>query len=127
MIKPIVLIYDSHCSLCCGCMKWIRLHAIRKDVFEFIPCKSDERKYRFPEISEKVCLEALQVVLPDKKILAGEKSLPEILCRLRYFKWLAILFKIPVIHFFSYTLYRCVANSRYVISRIILPLTQEKG
>ncbi|MFQ5964019.1 MAG: thiol-disulfide oxidoreductase DCC family protein [Candidatus Scalinduaceae bacterium] len=125
MVKKAVLIYDTRCSLCCGCMRWIKLREIRKDTFEFIPCQSDEHRRRFPEISEKKCLDALHLVLPDERILVGDKSIPEILSRLRYFRWLAILFKIPIIHLFSYAVYRFIANNRYIISRTILPLTQE--
>lgn len=126
MPEPVIIIFDAGCSLCCGCMQWIKLHAVRKNIFEFIPCQSEERKVRFPEISEKSCLETLHVVLPDRKILLGEKSLPEILCRLRYFRWVSFFFRVPVIHLFLYALYRSVAKSRFVISRTILPLIQEK-
>ena len=66
------------------------------------------------------------MVLPDGQIVTGDKSLPEILIRLRYFRWLAVLFRIPVIRLFSYAAYRLIANNRYVISRTILPLTQER-
>lgn len=95
MLESVIIIYDARCSLCCGCMRWLQLHAIRKSLFEFIPCQSDERKNRFPEIDETGCLEYLHVVLPDKKILLGEKSLPEILCRLRYFRWFSIFLECP--------------------------------
>jgi predicted DCC family thiol-disulfide oxidoreductase YuxK len=126
IVKSIVLIYDAKCSLCCGCMNWIKSHAIKKDVFEFIPCQSVERKSRFPEIREEACLEALHLVTPDERVLVGDKSLPEILSRLRYFRWLAIFFKMPIVSLLSYVVYRRLANNRYIISRIILPLTQEK-
>lgn len=126
MVESISIIFDERCSFCCGSMQWIKLHAVRKNDFVFIPCQSDERRVRFPEISEKNCLKSLHVVLADRKILLGEKSLPEILCRLRYFRWLAIFFKIPGMRIFFYALYRSVAQSRFVISRFIVPLIQEK-
>ena len=126
MADTVVLIYDDRCSLCCGCMRWLKLHEIRNDAFEFVPCKSKERMSRFPTLNEKACLEALHMILPDGQILTGDKSLPEILIRLRYFRWLAVLFRIPVIRLFSYAVYRLIANNRYVISQTILPLTQEK-
>lgn len=102
------------------------MHAIGSDAFEFIPCQSKERMSRFPTLSEKACMDALHMVLPDGQILTGDKSLPEILIRLRYFRRLAVLFRIPVIRLFSYAVYRLIANNRYVISQTILPLTQEK-
>ena len=125
-MKPTVLIYDAECSLCCGCMNWIKSRAMGTDTFEFVACQSEERKSRFPDIREKACLEALHLVTPDGRILAGDKSLPEILCNLRYFRWLTIFFKIPVISLLFFIIYRWIANNRYIISQTILPLTREK-
>ncbi|WP_096896059.1 thiol-disulfide oxidoreductase DCC family protein [Candidatus Scalindua japonica] len=118
-MKSTVLIYDAECSLCCGCMSWIKSHAMEADVFEFIACQSEERKSRFPKIREELCREAIHMVTPDGRILTGDKSLPEILRNLRYFRWLAILFKMPVISFLSFLVYRWVANNRYIISHTI--------
>ncbi len=125
-MKSIVLIYDAECSLCCGYMNWIKSHAIDTDRFVFIACQSEERKSRFPDIIDEACLEALHLVTPDGRVLTGDKSLPEILGNLRYFRWLAIFFRIPVISLLSYFVHRRIANNRYIISQTILPLTQEK-
>ncbi len=125
-MKHTVLIYDAECSLCCGCMNWIKSYAVNIDTFEFVACQSEERKSRFPSIGEDACLEALHLVTPDGQILAGDKSLPEILYNLRYFRWLTIFFKIPVINLVPYFIYRRIANNRYIISRATLPLTEEK-
>ncbi len=95
-------------------------------MFEFVACQSEERKSRFPGIGEKACLDALHLVAPDGRILAGDKSLPEILCHLRYLRWLTIFFKIPVINLAPYFIYRWIANNRYIISRNTLPLTEEE-
>ncbi|MBM4066727.1 MAG: DUF393 domain-containing protein [Planctomycetes bacterium] len=122
---PAVLIYDARCSLCCGCMKWIELHAIQKDAFEFISCQSEERKSRFPEITDEACQKYFHIVLSNNKILAGDKALPEVLNRLKGFRWLSILFKTPIIKSFLYAIYRWVANNRFIISRTIKPLTEE--
>ena len=126
MKKSTVLIYDAECSLCCGCMNWIKSHSMYTDTFEFIACQSEERKSRFPEIREEACLEALHLVTPDGHILAGDKSLPEILCNLRHFRWLAIFFRIPVFSLLSYFVHRRIANNRYIISQTLSPLTREK-
>ncbi len=121
-----VLIYDAKCSLCCGYMNWIKSYSIESDAFEFIPCQSKELKIRFLNISEEACLESLHLVTSDGRILAGDKSLPEILCNLRYFRWLTIFFKIPIVSFISYFVHRRIANNRYIISQTLSPLTREK-
>ena len=126
MADTVILIYDDECSLCCGCMRWLKLHAIGNDAFEIIPCQSKKRMSLFPGLNEKACLEESHMVLPGGQILTGDETLPEILIRLRYFRWLAVLFRIPVIRLFSYAVYHLIANNRYIISKTILPLTEEK-
>src|SRR3989337_3412407 len=113
-IQAAILIYDDRCSLCRGCMKWVELHAIEKDAFAFIPCESEERKNLFPEITDKACQKSFHIVLPDNKILAGDKALPEVLNRLKGYRWLSILFKLPVIKAFVYVVYRWGANNRFI-------------
>ena len=71
-------------------------------------------------------MESLHLVTPDGHILTGDESLPEILCNLRYFRWLAIFFKMPVISLLSYFVHRRIANNRYIISQTLSPLTREK-
>ncbi|HHT9115760.1 MAG: DUF393 domain-containing protein [Planctomycetes bacterium] len=124
-IQAAILIYDDRCSLCRGCMKWVELHAIEKDTFAFIPCQSEERKNRFPEITDKACQKSFHIVLHDNKILAGDTALPEVLNRLKGYRWLSILFKLPVIKAFVYVVYRWVANNRFIISQTIKPLIVE--
>ena len=123
--KTAILIYDDRCSLCRGCMKWIELHAIREDAFEFIPCQSEELRNRFPEITDKACQKSFHIVLPNNKILAGDKALPEVLNRLKGVRWLSILFKVPITKAFLYVIYRWVSNNRYIISQTIKPLIVE--
>ncbi|MDN3515946.1 MAG: DUF393 domain-containing protein [Candidatus Brocadia sp.] len=124
-IKAVVLIYDARCSLCCGCIKWIELHAVNRDAFEFVPCQSEERRRRFPEMSDETCLQAFQLVLSHNQILSGEKALPEILTRLKGFRWLSALPRLPISRVIFYAVYRWIANNRYIISHIVKPLAQE--
>ncbi|KKO20717.1 MAG: hypothetical protein DCC43_09305 [Candidatus Brocadia sp.] len=123
--EPVVIIYDDKCSLCRGCRRWIELHAIQRNVFEFIPCRSEERRRRFPELNDDVCVQSFQLVLPQKQILAGDTALPEILIRLRGYRWLQILFQLPVSKACLYAAYRWISNNRYLISKTIKPLIQE--
>jgi len=44
---------------------------------------------------------------------------------LKGFRWLSILFKMPVIKAFVYVVYRWVANNRFIISQTIKPLIEE--
>lgn len=124
-MERIVLLYDDSCSLCRGCMKWIELHAIRKGVFEFIPCQSEERRRRFPEVDDVACRQSLLAALPGNVTLSGDATLPEIIARLRGFRRFSVLFKIPGVRRLLYILYHWVADNRYIISHTIKPLADE--
>lgn len=106
-------------------MKWIERHAIRKDVFEFIPCQSEERRRRFPEVEDVACCQSLLAALPGNVMLSGDAALPEIVVRLRGFRRFSLLFKIPVVRDLLYILYHWVTNNRYIISHTIKPLVDE--
>lgn len=114
-MAPAVLIYDGACPFCQGAMTWIQRRA-RPGQFEFLPCQSQERRARFPRMSDQACLEALQLVLPDGRVLAGDAAIPEILQRLRGWRWLTRLFRLPGAAVFAPRLYRWVARNRYAIS-----------
>lgn len=124
-MKNVALIYDDKCSLCRGSMKWIELHAIRKGIFEFVPCQSEERRLRFPWLAEERCMQSLQLVFPDGQTLEGDAAISEIISRLRGYRILSILFKLPVIKSVLFALYRKLADNRYVVSQFIKPLIPE--
>ena len=76
-------------------------------------------------MSDETCMQSFQLALSGKQILACEKALPEILIRLRGYRWLHLLFQLPVGKAGLYAAYRWVSNNRYIISQTIIPLIQE--
>ncbi len=112
---PAVLIYDGACPICQGAMRWVECRALSGQ-FEFLPCQSPERRARFPWMSEQACLETLQLVLPDGRVLGGDVAVPEILRRLQGWRWLARLVERPGIRVFAPRLYAWVARNRYALS-----------
>ncbi len=110
-----VLVYDGACAFCRGGVRWVQQRALPGQ-FEFLPCQSPERRARFPWMDERVCLEAVQLVLLDGRVLAGEAAVPEILRRLRGWRWLARLFNVPGVRFLAPRVYAWVARNRYAIS-----------
>ena len=110
-----VLIYDGTCGLCQGGVSWIGRRALRGE-FEFLPCQAAERRARYPWMEERACLEAMQLVLPDGRVLAGDAAIPEILGRLRGWRWLAAFFAIPGAGLLAPHAYAWVARHRYQIS-----------
>lgn len=114
-MEPAVLIYDGACPICQSAVRWVQRRAL-PGRFEFLPCQSPERQARFPQISEQACLEALQLVLPDGRVLAGDAAIPEILRRAKGWRWLAHLFRLPGVGAVAPRVYAWVARNRYTLS-----------
>jgi predicted DCC family thiol-disulfide oxidoreductase YuxK len=114
------LIYDEACRVCSAARAWIDRRAAA-EAFEFLACQDPERARRFPMVSEAACMEAMQLVLPDGRVLAGDRAIPEILRRLRRWRWLGALFALPGAARLAAGVYAWIARNRYAISTA-LPL-----
>jgi len=112
-LEPATLIYDSGCAVCRGAIDWVRRNAPSPGAFEFLPCRSEDTRRRFPAVAESACLRAVHLVLPDGTVLAGEKALPEIVRRLPRWRRAAAIFSLPGAGFLSRILYRRVAARRH--------------
>src|SRR6266852_4002208 len=71
---------------------------------------------RCPWMDERTCLQAMQLILPDGRVLAGDAAIPEILRRLRGWRWLVQAFRLPGMELLAPRLYAWVARHRYQIS-----------
>ena len=111
--SPAALIYDSECPFCRGAIDWVRRNAPSPGAFEYLPCRSEETRGRFPSVAEADCLRAVHLVLPDGKVLAGEGAIPEILRRLPRWKRVAALFSLPGATPLSRVFYRWIAARRH--------------
>lgn len=117
---PAVLIYDGVCPVCRKTVAWIREN-MRKEAFVMIPCQSEEARTRFPSVEQAVCMQAMQLVLPDGEVLSGEKALPEIVKRLKRYSPAAALFDLPGSEILSRSFYRWFADNRYHIANVLFP------
>jgi predicted DCC family thiol-disulfide oxidoreductase YuxK len=115
-----VLIYDGECPVCRKTVTWIREN-MRKDAFEMIPCQSEEARKRFPFVEQAVCMQAMQLILPDGAVLSGEKALPEIVKRLERYSPAAALFDLPGSEILARSFYRWFADNRYHIANVLFP------
>jgi predicted DCC family thiol-disulfide oxidoreductase YuxK len=115
-----VLIYDGECPVCRKTVTWIREN-MRKDAFEMIPCQSEEARTRFPFVEQAVCMQAMQLILPDGAVLSGEKALPEIVKRLKRYGPAAALFGLPGSEILARSFYRWFADNRYHIANVLFP------
>lgn len=115
---PAVLIYDGDCSMCRASALWLLRRAIAggSSELEIVPCQSPSRRSRFPQVSETACLEAMQLVLPDGRVMAGADAVPEILERIPRWRWLAHFFGLPGVRPVARHVYAWIARNRMRLS-----------
>lgn len=112
------IIYDGECSLCCAARDWIARNML-PGTFEFVPCQSDERARRFPQVVETRCMEAMHLVYADGRVYAGDAALPEICLGLRRWRWLAQMLRVPPVSLISPAAYRFLAKHRQMFSVLV--------
>lgn len=113
-----VLIFDGECPLCSGAAAWV-MRGARPGRIETLPCQSEERARRFPEVSESACLEAIQLVWTDGALHSGADALPRILSLMRGWRWLAWLLALPGLSLVARPAYRWIARNRHALSTIL--------
>jgi predicted DCC family thiol-disulfide oxidoreductase YuxK len=117
-MSQLVIVYDADCGFCCGARDWIAARC-GETVFEFLPCGSAERAERFPQMDGGVCLDAMQLVLHDGRVMSGDRALPHILGQLNGWRWLVWIFKIPGVSLLAPVVYAWIACHRLAISTIL--------
>jgi len=118
MPGPAVLIYDGDCSLCRASALWLLRRALAGGAHEveILPCRSAERRSRFPQVEEAACLAAMQLVLPDGRVLSGADAVPELLRRVRGWRWVASVFGLPPLLPLTRRVYAWIARNRMRLS-----------
>lgn len=113
---PAALIYDGECPMCRASALWLMRLALSGGALEILPCRSEPRRTRFPRISDEACMTAMQLVLPDGRVLAGADAVPELLRRIRGLGWLASAFALPGARPLARRFYGWVAQNRLRLS-----------
>jgi len=123
MGAPAVLIYDDECAMCRGSALWLMRRALGSgaDELEILPCRSPARRARFPAIDEAACLAAMQLVLPDGRVVSGADAVPELLARMPGWRWLARFFALPGIRPLARRVYGWIARNRMRLSCAVPP------
>ncbi|MGH7416656.1 MAG: thiol-disulfide oxidoreductase DCC family protein [Candidatus Rokuibacteriota bacterium] len=111
-----VLIYDGDCAMCRGSALWLMRRAKVADLLEILPCRSRPRRERYPQLSDEACMQAMQLVLADGRILSGADAVPELLRRVRGWRWVASVFGLPPLLPFTRRLYAWIARHRMRLS-----------
>ncbi len=122
-MPPAVLIYDGDCSMCRASALWLLRRALAGGAqdLDVLPCQSPVRRERYPNISDAACMSAMQLVLPDGRVLAGADAAPEILRRIPRWRWIASLFSLPGARPVARRVYAWIAGSRMRLSCRLSP------
>jgi predicted DCC family thiol-disulfide oxidoreductase YuxK len=110
------LIYDADCAMCRASALWLMRRALTSGRLEILPCRSGERRARFPQVAEAACMTAMQLVLPDGRVLSGADAVPELLRRIRGWGWVAGAFALPGVRPVGRRVYAWIARNRMRIS-----------
>ena len=102
--------------MCRASALWLMRRARVPDRLEILPCRSAPRRERYPEITDEACMSAMQLVLPDGRILSGADAVPELLRRVRGWRWVASVLGLPPVRPVTRRLYAWVARSRMKLS-----------
>lgn len=110
-----MLIYDGSCPICQRARDWVAAR-VNPYALDFVPCQSEERARRAPEVSPEACMEAIHLVMPDGSVYAGADALPRVLRFARGWRWLAYIMQTPGIRHLTPIFYRWFARHRYALS-----------
>jgi predicted DCC family thiol-disulfide oxidoreductase YuxK len=95
--------------------------------FDVVPCQAVQNSVPNVGIEREDCLQAIHLVLPDGRILKGEKALLEIVARLGKYRLAGVLFKLPGAATVSRIVYRWFAIRRYRIAAMLSHMSVSGG
>ena len=107
--------------MCRASAMWLMRRALSSGLLEILPCRSSVRRERFPQIPEALCMSAMQLVLPDGRVLGGADAVPELLRRIRGWGWVAGVFALPPVRPLARVTYGWIARNRMKISCALPP------
>jgi len=116
-LQQVILVYDDSCPVCRATQAWVMKRALPGKIRP-VPCQSEERSRRCPQIPEADCMRAIHLVLPDGRVLAGDRALPFLFRMLKGWRWVAALLELPLVRLVSPGAYAWFAANRYAIARL---------
>ena len=102
--------------MCRASALWLMRRAMAGGALEVLPCRSAARRARFPAMTDAACLQAMQLVLSDGRVLAGADAVPELLRRIPRWRWLASAFALPGVRPLARRGYAWIAKNRLRIA-----------
>ena len=107
-----VVIYDGQCRFCVMQVKKIKSRDCN-GVFEYVPRQSPGLCQRFPQLADDDLDKGMRVVHTDGAISVGADAVYHIVRCLKGGKWVAWLYRLPVLNGLARAAYGWVAKNRY--------------
>ena len=111
-----VLIYDGDCASCRKSALWVMRLALARAELEILPYRSGPRRTRFPDLEAETCARAMQLALPDGRIVEGVDAAPEILSRISVWRWLPAVLQALGLRALARRVYASMARRRLGLS-----------
>lgn len=102
--------------MCRASALWLMRRAMAAGQLEILPCRSAPRRASFPQITDERCMRAMQLVLPDGRVLEGADAVPELLRRIPRWRAVAALLSLPGARPVARRVYAWIAANRMRIS-----------
>jgi predicted DCC family thiol-disulfide oxidoreductase YuxK len=106
-----IVIYDAKCAFCCAQIDKIKKHD-QKNIFECIPNDAPGIFSKFPQLAGKDLNASLWLIAPDGKLYAAAEAIYQIMLGLDKYKWLAPLYRLPLLHTVAQWAYNWTASHR---------------
>ncbi len=121
-----VLLFDGSCSLCRRGSERL-LHLAAPSSVERLSFREPGVLERFPQVSAAACEQAMQLILPDGRVIAGAEAGFRILATRWYFRPALWLYLVPGFRHLIDALYRWVARNRFRLGGSSAKHTCEDG
>ena len=111
-----VVVYDGECPFCLKQVEKMK----RRDTagaFEFVPRQADGLELRFPRLEEGNFDSGMRLVHTDGTISVGADAVYHIARRLDRWKYLAWLYRVPILKSLCRAVYAWVAANRYRLAK----------
>ena len=106
-----VVVYDGECPFCRRQIEKMR----RRDedqTFDYLPRQTEGLVERFPKLAEGDFATGMRLAHPDGSVTIGADAVYQIARRLKGWKRLAWMYRVPVLHTLAKWAYRWVVKNR---------------
>ena len=111
-----VVVYDGACSFCLRQVEKMK----RRDTtgsFEYVPRQTEGLNQRFPQLAEGDFNVGMRLIHPDRSVSAGADAVYHIARRLRGWKYLAWVYRVPLLNGLCRVAYAWIAKHRYTLAK----------